>query len=209
MARGRRNTRACQVRHPFGATVRDSAQHSLVDCSPAVASEATRELGYATRSQRFSIPGSTHHARHRKPQIQNRRRGTPRLLSRSLAPVAQMERASAFEADGRGFESLQARQSRQMSGLIPCAWQRTTLPRWARQTPSTTSRLPDAGRKLVHGQPGETRVDGPSTLVAVARVWPLPDRSGRNAACRSQPCERLWTAKNGPSYCATREWNWI
>jgi hypothetical protein len=63
-----------------------------------------------------------------------------------------------------------------MSGLIPCVWQRTTLPTWARQTPSTTSRLPDAGRKLVHGQPGETRVDGPSTLVAVARVWPLPDR---------------------------------
>jgi hypothetical protein len=28
------------------------------------------------------------------------------------APVAQMDRASAFEADGRGFESLQARQSR-------------------------------------------------------------------------------------------------
>jgi hypothetical protein len=34
------------------------------------------------------------------------------------APVAQLDRASAFEADGRGFESLQARQKKLKS--TPC-----------------------------------------------------------------------------------------
>jgi hypothetical protein len=49
------------------------------------------------------------------------------------APVAQLDRASAFEAAGRGFEPLRARQTTPCSGSTPSSHGFV----WASQFPST------------------------------------------------------------------------
>ena len=66
-----------------------------------------------------------------------------------LAPVAQTDRASAFEADGRGFESLRARHSRQHPPTPTLTPQRSSC-----HSPSSPPPLPRRHRRRVAAQPG-------------------------------------------------------
>ena len=50
-----------------------------------------------------------------------------RRINLAGAPVAQLDRASAFEAEGREFESLRARHFPQQTYVFNSSW-RITLP---------------------------------------------------------------------------------